>query len=64
MMLSQLRVAAVRSEKLVAEAWGQFGNPEEGVRQSLEAATKKQLVKTEDFMRAVVTVIFGVCNSV
>jgi hypothetical protein len=29
-----------------------------------EAATMQQLVKTEDFMCAVVTVIFGVSNSV
>jgi hypothetical protein len=34
---------------LVAEAGdrGEFGNPEKGKRPSLEAATKKRLVKTE-----------------
>jgi hypothetical protein len=36
----------VRSEKLVAEAWGQFGNPEEGERSSLEDVTKQRLVMT------------------
>jgi hypothetical protein len=51
-------------EKLVAEARGPFGNPEEEKRPPLEAATKQRLMKTEDFMCAVVTVIFGVCNSV
>jgi hypothetical protein len=30
----------------VAEAGGQFGNPEEGERPPLEAATKQRLVKT------------------
>jgi hypothetical protein len=45
--LSRLRVAVVRSEKLVAEARGQFGNPEEGKRPPFEAATKQRLVKTE-----------------
>jgi hypothetical protein len=34
-------------EKLVAEAWGQFGNPEEGERPSLEAVTRQRLVKTQ-----------------
>jgi hypothetical protein len=29
-------------EKLVAEAQGQFGNPEEGERPQLEAATKQR----------------------
>jgi hypothetical protein len=33
-------------EKLVAEAGGQFGNPEEGERPQLEAVTRK-LVKTQ-----------------
>jgi hypothetical protein len=33
-------------EKLVAEARGQFGNPEEGERPSLEAATKQRPIKT------------------
>jgi hypothetical protein len=51
----------MRSEKLVAEAGGHFWNLEEGERPPLEAATKHRLVEDgEDFMRAVVTVIFGV----
>jgi hypothetical protein len=55
----------VRSEKLVAEARGQFGNPGEAERPPLKAATKQQLVKTEKTpICALVTVIFGVCNSV
>jgi hypothetical protein len=58
-----LRVAVVRGEKLVAEAGGQFWNPEEGESPPLKAVTKQRLVKTEKTMRAVVTVIFGVCNS-
>jgi hypothetical protein len=29
------------SEKLVVEAWGLFGNPEEGERPPLEAVTRK-----------------------
>jgi hypothetical protein len=33
-------------EKLVAEARGQFGNPEEGERPQLEAVTRK-LAKTK-----------------
>jgi hypothetical protein len=32
-------------EKLVAEAQGQFGNPEEGERPPLEAATKQRICK-------------------
>jgi hypothetical protein len=32
-------------EKLVDEARGQFGNPEEGERPPLEAATEQRLVK-------------------
>jgi hypothetical protein len=63
-LLSQLTVPVVRNEKLVAEAGDSLGNPEEGERRSLEAVTKEQLVKTEDLMCAVVTVIFGVCTSV
>jgi hypothetical protein len=31
---------------MVVAAWGQFGNPEEGERQPLEAVTRK-LVRTE-----------------
>jgi hypothetical protein len=34
-------------EKLVVEARGQFGNPEEGERPLLEAATRQRLVKTQ-----------------
>jgi hypothetical protein len=33
-------------EKLVAEAWGYFGNPEEGERPLLKVAAKQRLVKT------------------
>jgi hypothetical protein len=50
-------------KKLVAEVRGHFGNQEEGELPPLEVVTKQQLGKTEDFMRAVVSVIFGVCNS-
>jgi hypothetical protein len=38
------RTAAV---KVVAEARGQFGNPEEGERPPLKAATRQRLVKTQ-----------------
>jgi hypothetical protein len=34
-------------EKLVAEARGQFGNPEEGELPPLEAAIEQRLVKTQ-----------------
>jgi hypothetical protein len=34
--------------KLVAEALGQFGNPEDGERPPLEAVTRQQLVKTAE----------------
>jgi hypothetical protein len=37
----------VRSEKLVAEAGGQFVGPEEGERPPLEAAIKQPLLKNE-----------------
>jgi hypothetical protein len=32
----------VQSRVVVAEAWGQFGNPEKGERPPLEAATKQR----------------------
>jgi hypothetical protein len=46
--------------------WGQFGNPEERERLSLEAATRQRLVKTvRDWEDAVChTVICGVCRRV
>jgi hypothetical protein len=47
----RLRVTVVRSETLVAEARGQFRNPEEGEHPPLEAATKQRLVKTEKTLR-------------
>jgi hypothetical protein len=34
-------------EKLVAEARGQFGNPEEGERPPLKAVTRQRLLKTQ-----------------
>jgi hypothetical protein len=43
---------------------GHFGTREEVERPLLKAATKQRLVKTEDFLCVVVTVIFGACNSV
>jgi hypothetical protein len=53
-------------EKLVTEARGYFGNPEEGERRPLKAATKQRLVKTvtywEDLMCPVV--ISEVCRTV
>jgi hypothetical protein len=45
--VSQLRIADVRSEKLVAEA----GNPEECEGPPLKAVTKQRLVKTEKTLR-------------
>jgi hypothetical protein len=49
--LSRLRVVVVRSEKLVDETGqGQFGNPEEGERPPLKAATKQRLMKTEKIL--------------
>jgi hypothetical protein len=36
------RESADKSEKLVADAWDSYGNPEEGERPSLEAATKQR----------------------
>jgi hypothetical protein len=45
--------------------WGQFRKPEEWEHPLLEVTTKQWLVKTEKtLMCAVITVIFGVCNSV
>jgi hypothetical protein len=38
----QLRVAVMKGEKLVAEARGPLGNPEEKERPPLEAATKQR----------------------
>jgi hypothetical protein len=55
--------SVVRTGKLVAEAWGQFANPEEGEHQSLEAAAKQRIMKTEKTLCAVDTMTFGVCNS-
>jgi hypothetical protein len=48
-----------------AGSWGTGAHrdPEEGERPELEAATEQQLGKTEYFRGAVVTVTFGVCNS-
>jgi hypothetical protein len=46
-LLSQLTVAVMKSEKLVAEAGDSFGDPEEEERPPLKAATKQRLVKTE-----------------
>jgi hypothetical protein len=44
-----VRVAVVRSEKLVAETGGiwRTENPEEGGRPPVKAAEKQRLVKTE-----------------
>jgi hypothetical protein len=44
---TELRVAAVRSEKLVAEARDSSGSQRKGEHPPLEDATKPQLVKTE-----------------
>jgi hypothetical protein len=49
--------------KLVAES-GEIGNAEERELSPLKAATKQRLMKTEIFMPAIVTVSFGVSNSV
>jgi hypothetical protein len=54
----------VRREKLVAETGDSSGSERLGERLPLEAATKQRLIKTEKFMCAVVTVFFGVRNSV
>lgn len=45
--LSELRAAAMTSEKLVAEAEDSSGTQRKGERPPLQAATKQQLVKTE-----------------
>jgi hypothetical protein len=47
----------------VAVAQRQFGNAVEGKTPPLEAASKQRLLKTEEFMCAVVSVMFEVCNS-
>jgi hypothetical protein len=44
---SQLRVAVVRSEKLIAEAGDSSGTQRKVECPSLEAATKQWLVRTE-----------------
>jgi hypothetical protein len=46
MLLSQLRVAVVKSKKLVAEARDSSGTQRKGELLPLEAATMQQLVKT------------------
>jgi hypothetical protein len=38
-------------EKMVAEAQGHFGNPEEGERPQLKAVTRQRLVKTQQAER-------------
>jgi hypothetical protein len=43
--LSRLRVVVVKSEKLVADAAGEFGNAEKGGSPPVEAATKQRLVE-------------------
>jgi hypothetical protein len=61
---SQLRVAVARSEKLVAEVGDSSGTRGRGtsaVRSRYQATVSED---TEDFMCAIVTVIFGVFNSV
>jgi hypothetical protein len=47
------------STVVVAEARGQFGNPEEGERLPLEAATRQRLVKT---LQAEKTYVFALVN--
>jgi hypothetical protein len=60
-----LRVAVVRSEKLVSEAGDSSGTKRKGEHPPSEAITKQQPAKTEKCSCfAVVTVIFGMCNSV
>jgi hypothetical protein len=49
----------VRSEKLVAEARDSSGTLRNGERPPLEVATEQRLVKIENTLSAVVTVIFG-----
>jgi hypothetical protein len=56
-----LRVAVVRSEKLVAEAQEPRGRKTSDVGSLYQATASEHL---EEFICAVVTVIFGVCNSV
>jgi hypothetical protein len=61
---SRLRVAVVRSEQLVAEAGGSLGTQRKGMSAvgSRYQATASE--DWEDFMCAVVTVIFGMCETV
>jgi hypothetical protein len=62
--LDQLRVADVRREKLVAEVEESSGNPEEGATSAVGSRYQGMSSKDwEDFMCAVVPVVFGVCNS-
>jgi hypothetical protein len=58
-----MRVAAVRSEKPVAQV-REFGSPEERKRPSLEAATKKRPLKPEKtlFNTIFLTDICQYCN--
>jgi hypothetical protein len=46
-LLSQLRVAVMKSEKMLAEAGGGFGDTKEEERPPLKVTTKQRLVKTE-----------------
>jgi hypothetical protein len=59
-------VESCSCEKLEAGSWDRekFGNQDEGERPLLEAASKQRLVKTDDFICAVVTVTFAERNSV
>jgi hypothetical protein len=53
-------------EKLVAEAWGQFGNPDERERLPLEAFTRQRPVKTQQAEKAYVCALMNckVCELV
>lgn len=61
--LSELRAAAMTSEKLVAEAEDSSGTQRKGEcpASRYQATASKD---REDFVCAVVSVVFGVCNSV
>jgi hypothetical protein len=60
--MCQLGVAVVRSEKLVAEAGDSSGTQRKNsAERRYQAKARKD---SKDFMRAIVTTVFEVCNSV
>jgi hypothetical protein len=62
--LSQLRAAVVRCEKLVAEVEGSWEARARGISALGSHYQATAIEDSEDFMCVIVTVIFGMCNSV